>query len=270
MKKKNKNETEEELAVSADATVATEVKTAQVLQKDVICDNLLTQAIYRIVFCVISGLACLLSLGYFEQVFGADKFTLSNNFWQYYTNLSNYYCFGVGVAVCASTVKKLRRGETRGCNTCAPTLKFCGVVMILVTFLIYSCLLGDVGSPKYWTSLGNLSYHVVAPVLFIVDFFIFDKHRQIKILDPVRATFMPLGYVVYILIYGAVCRAANLNFEYPYFFLNVDKLGYGGVIGWVAILVVVFVAVGYLLFLYDKLVKKDGKWKLDFTNLKLW
>ncbi|MDE6613770.1 MAG: Pr6Pr family membrane protein [Clostridia bacterium] len=245
------------------------VQTVQTV-KEVICDSLLTQAIYRIVFCVISALGCVLSLGFFDQVFGSDDFTISNDFWQYYTNLSNYYCLGIGIAVCAGTVKKLRKGETHGYNTVAPTFKFLGVVMIMVTFLVYCILLGEPNKLKFWNSLGNLCYHVVAPIMFIVDFFIFDKHRQVKILDPIKCTFMPLGYVVYILIYGAICRAADAKFEYPYFFLNVDKLGYGGVVGWVAILVVVFIAVGYLLFLYDKLIKENGKWKLDFKNLKLW
>lgn len=238
--------------------------------KDVICDNLLTQAIYRIVFCVISALGCLLSFGFFDRTYGSEEFTFSNDFWQYYTNLSNYYCLGIGIAVCADTLRKLRKGETHGSNTVAPTLKLCGVVMIMVTFLVYSILLGEPNKLEFWNSLGNLCYHVIVPILFIVDFFIFDKHRQIKILDPLKCTFMPLGYVVYILVYGAICRAADLNFEYPYFFLNVDELGYGGVVGWVFALLAVFIAIGYLMFVYDKLVKEDGKWKLDFKNLKVW
>lgn len=235
-----------------------------------ICDDLITQAVYRIVFCVISALGCVLSFGFFEQVFGSDELTVSNDFWQYYTNLSNYYCFGIGIAVCASTIKKLRAGERKGCNTCVPTLKFCGVVMIMVTFFVYIILLGDVTKPNFWNSLGNLCYHVAAPLLFIIDFFIFDEHKKIKILDPLKTFVMPLLYVVYILIYGAVARAVKADFEYPYFFLNVDELGYGGVCGWVAALLAVFAVLGYLLFLYDKLIKADGKWKLDFKDLKLW
>lgn len=233
-------------------------------------DNLITQAVYRVIFCVVSALACVLSLGFFTSVGGTEHFTLSHNFWQYYTNLSNYYCFGVGVAVCASTLDKVRRGERRGHNTCAPTLKFCGVVMIMVTFFVYMILLGDVTSPAYWNSLGNLSYHVCAPLLYIFDFLIFDKHKSIKILDPLKALVMPLVYVAYILIYGAICRAANLNFEYPYFFLNADELGYGGVALWVLILLVIFSAIGYLLFVYDKLVKVYGKWKFDFSGTPLY
>lgn len=240
-----------------------------VYDKKSLCDNLFTQMIYRIVFCVISALGCVLSLGYFTNVYGTDAFTVSHNFWQYYTNLSNYFCFGVGVAVCASTVKRVKRGETRGNNTCARTLKFCGVVMIMVTFFVYITLLGEVGKPNFWNSLGNLCYHVAAPLLFIADFIIFDEHKTLGWLAPLKTLVLPLAYVAYIMIYGAICRAADLNFEYPYFFLNADKLGYGGVAVWVLILLAVFTAAGYLLFLYDKLVKVDGKWKLDFRGTPL-
>ncbi|MDE7301466.1 MAG: hypothetical protein K2N47_04770, partial [Clostridia bacterium] len=41
-----------------------------------------------------------------------------------------------------------------------------------------------------------------------------------------------------------------------------------GVILWVFILVVVVTVLGYLMWLYDKIVKVDGKWKLDFSPLK--
>lgn len=227
--------------------------------------------IYRIVFCVISALACVLTLGYFRQVYGAETFTFSNDFWLFYTNISNYFCFGVGVAVCAATVKKVKNGETRGFVNCCRTLKFCTTVMIMVTFLVYVSLLGDLGSWRFWNALGNLTYHVAVPILFIVDWALFDEHKSVKILDPLKSWFIPLVYVAYILIYGAIAQAATGKpFEYPYFFLNVNKLGYGGVCIWVLVLLLIFAALSYLMFLYDKLVKdENGKWKLDFKNLKL-
>ena len=234
-------------------------------------DNLFTQMIYRIIFCVISGLACVLTLGYFTQIHGTDYFTVSNDFWQYYTNISNYFCFGVGVAVCAATVKKVKAGETRGFVNCCRTLKFCTTVMILVTFLVYAALLGDLGSWSFWNALGNLTYHVSVPILFIVDWALFDEHKSVKILDPLKSWIIPLIYVVYILIYGAIYEeATGAEFSYPYFFLDVNELGYGGVCVWVVILLLIFAVLSYLMFLYDKLVKdENGKWKLDFKKLKL-
>lgn len=226
--------------------------------------------IYRIIFCVLSALACVLTLGYFTNISGTEQFTFSDDFWLFYTNISNYFCFGVGVALCAATVKKVKAGETRGFVTCCKTLKFCAALMILVTFLVYASLLGDVTSMKFWNALGNLSYHVAVPVLFIVDWFIFTEHKSVKISTPLISWVIPLAYVVYIIIYGVIYTAVTGGeFSYPYFFLNVNKLGYGGVCVWVVILLAVFAVLSYLMFVYDKLIKdENGKWKLDFKGVK--
>lgn len=233
-------------------------------------NNLITQMIYRIVFCVLSAFGCVLTLGFFETS-GSDTFGFNTDFWKFYTNISNYLCFGVGVAVCASTVKRVRAGEREGYNNTCRTLKFCATVMILVTFLVYITLLGDVASLAFWNSLGNVLYHVAVPVLFILDWALFDEHRQIKKLDPLKTLVMPLVYVVYILVIGAIYGAASGQpFDYPYFFLDVNELGYGGVCLWVFILLCIFTVLSYLMFVYDKLVKgDDGKWRFDFKNIKL-
>ena len=46
---------------------------------------------------------------------------------------------------------------------------------------------------------------------------------------------------------------------YPYFFLNVDKIGIGGVFQWIGILAVAFVALGYVMYAVDKLILKYRK-----------
>jgi hypothetical protein len=170
----------------------------------------------------------------------------------------------VGIAVCAATVKRVKNGERFGFNTCCRTLKFCATIMIMVTCFVYIALLGDVTSAKFWNSAGNLLRHVIVPVMFIVDWFIFEEHNTVGVLDPIKAFIMPLIYVVYILIYGAIYSAVTgEEFSYPYFFLNVNKLGYGGVCLWVLVLLLVFGVIGYLMFLYDKIVKgENGKWRI--------
>lgn len=69
--------------------------------------------------------------------------------------------------------------------------------------------------------------------------------------------------VCYIFILGAIIS----DFEYPYFFLNVSELGYGGVLLWIVGLLAVFTALGYLLWLWNRFDKIDGKWKFDFHNI---
>ena len=46
---------------------------------------------------------------------------------------------------------------------------------------------------------------------------------------------------------------------YPYFFVNLETQGVGGVIKWIVILLAAFVAVGYVFFGLDKLGKKKSE-----------
>ena len=66
----------------------------------------------------------------------------------------------------------------------------------------------------------------------------------------------PVLYVVFVFT-----RAAIVNFNpevpylYPYFFLNLDNLGVAGVAKWVVILFAGFIALGYIFYGIDKLIK---------------
>lgn len=220
--------------------------------------NLFMQMIYRMVLCCVSALAVLLSFGVFYEGTGSSGF--SWEFIKYYTNISNYFVFVVSVIVLADNVKRVKNGEKFGHNKKIRTLKFMTTIMILVTFLVYSILLGDPFSANFWLDIGNLAKHVFAPLLFILDFFLFDEHGTVSVFDPLKSVIIPLIYVVYIVILGV----AVPDFEYPYFFLDVNELGYGGVAVWVVILLVVFIVLGYIMWLYDKLIKVDGKWRLVF------
>ena len=46
---------------------------------------------------------------------------------------------------------------------------------------------------------------------------------------------------------------------YPYFFLDVNELGYGGMILWVAKLTVAFVVIGFIFLGIDKLLARKTK-----------
>lgn len=223
--------------------------------------NLLAQLIFRVILCVVSAFAVLLSLGVFYiGANGGNHFTW--NFVKYYTNISNYFVFAVSVIVLHDTVKRVRGGETEGYNRKIRTFKFMTVVMILVTFLVVIFLLDSPLKATYWRNVGNMSYHFLAPLLFILDYILFDEKRTISVLAPLYGLIIPLVYVGYVFILGA----AVPNFEYPYFFLDVHTLGYGGVCLWVLGLLGVFTVLGYLLWFWNRLDKIDGKWKFDFTN----
>lgn len=226
------------------------------------CKNTLAQLIYRVILCVVSAFACLLSLGIFYiGVNGGNEF--SWGFLKYYTNLSNYFVFVVSAIVLADTVKRVRGGETEGYSRKLQTFKFMTVVMILVTFLVVIFLLNSPLKADYWRNIGNMSYHCLAPLLFILDYILFDKKRSISVFAPLYSLIIPLVYVAYIFILGAAIE----DFQYPYFFLDVGSLGYGGALLWVLGLLAVFVVLGYLLWLWNRFYKIDGKWKFDFRNI---
>ncbi|MGM9972157.1 MAG: Pr6Pr family membrane protein [Anaeroplasmataceae bacterium] len=223
-------------------------------------NNRIVQLIYRTIFLTISLFGIIESFGLFAgQTPGLGCLV-------YYTSLSNFLCFGVMMAVWISTLKYINKNELRGYNTCVTHLKFSSTIIILVTFLVYNFILADSMFEEGWNSLGNLTKHIICPLLFIFDYLLFDKHHSVKWYDPLLCTVLPLIYVIFILIRGAILPSDYSGTIYPYFFLDVNELGLGGVCIWVLILVIVFVVIAYLLFLYDKIEYKDKKISFSLKN----
>ena len=77
----------------------------------------------------------------------------------------------------------------------------------------------------------------------------------------------PLVYVIFLLIQAIILKFdasilipnTTTPLIYPYFFVNLDTQGVGGVLMWIGILSVAFVVVGFLFFGLDRI----GKKKLD-------
>lgn len=211
----------------------------------------IAQLIYRAVFLTISVFGIIESFGLWSgQTPSLDCFL-------YYTSLSNFLCFGVTVTVFVSTLRHIRRGETHGCNTVIRSLKFYTTIAILVTFIVYNFILADNMFELGWNSLGNITKHIVCPLLFVFDFLLFDEHHALKWYDCLLCTILPLVYASFILIRGAVLPSDFEGTVYPYFFLD-GEIGYGGVFGWIGILLAAFLAIAAVFYLYDK-VERQGK-----------
>ena len=227
-------------------------------------NSLVTKVIYRSVFCTVSLFSILLMTEFFS-VGGSDTATFTKDLFYYYTNLSNFLCFGVMIVCLRDDAKQLRSGKLYGYNRSSilKYLKFSATIIISITFIAYGLLLGEPLTLKFWNNIANLGYHVVCPVLFILDSILFDEHKSVGILDALLATVLPIIYVVVIEIMGAQTG------RYPYFFLDMGELGLGGLMMWIGILLSLFLVIGYGLFFYDKLVRINGKWKFDFSDTKL-
>ena len=219
--------------------------------------NRTSQLIFYTIYCTLGLVGCVSTLGIFD-----DINTIRWDFYVHFTNISNFLCIGVMLASLIQTAKKKEDSFV----SAAPLLKFIGMLGILLTFLVFNIMLAGAEGrdPQANWRVGSLLFHVTLPILYIADWFLFRERRTCKWYYPIASIGFPVVYVIFLLI-----QAVILNFNssilipttttpliYPYFFVNLETQGVGGVLMWIGILSAAFVLVGYLFFGLDKLGKK--------------
>ena len=222
--------------------------------------NRTAQLIFQTVYCALGFVGCVACLGIFDNIN-----MIRWDFYVHFTNISNFLCFGVMLTALIQTAKKKEDSYV----TVAPLLKFIGVLGILLTFLVFNIMLAGAEGrdPQLNWRVGSLLFHVTLPVLYIADWFLFYERKKCKWYYPIASIGFPVAYLVFIFIQAAIMGfdtsilipGTTTPLIYPYFFVNLETQGVGGVIKWVIILLVAFVAVGYLFFGLDKLGKKSEK-----------
>lgn len=139
--------------------------------------------------------------------------------------------------------------------------KACVTINITLTFLVYAILLAPSVSPEKMFTADNLLLHYIVPVLCIVDWLIFDKKGKYRITDPFLWSVFPIGYCIFALVKGAVFRVPipdEKNSPFPYFFLNIDKIGWGGFIKYLIIILTAYILIGYVMLLLKKKKKNTA------------
>ena len=222
--------------------------------------NRTAQLIYQTIYITLGLVGIVASIGIFDHI---D--IIRWDFYVHFTNLSNFLCIGVMFAALVQTAKKKEDSFV----SAVPLLKFIGMLGILLTFLVFNIMLAGAKDrdPQANWRIGSLCFHVVMPIMYIGDWFLFYERRKCKWYYPIASVTFPLVYVIFLLI-----QAIILNFDssilipttptpliYPYFFVNLDTQGVSGVLIWIGIIAVAFVAVGYLFFGLDKIGKKNLK-----------
>lgn len=222
--------------------------------------NRTTQLIFQTIYCTLGLVGCVASLGIFDNIN-----MIRWDFYVHFTNQSNYLCLGIMIASLIQTAKKKEDSYV----TTAPVLKFIGMLGILLTFLVFNILLAGAEGrdPQLNWRIGSLLAHVVLPIMYIADWFLFYERKKCKWYYPIVSIAFPLAYVVFIFIQATILEfdtsilipGTTTPLIYPYFFVNLDTQGAGGVFKWIIILLVAFIAVGYIFFGLDKLGKKRKK-----------
>jgi hypothetical protein len=220
--------------------------------------NRTAQLIFQTIYCTLGLVGIIASLGIFDNI--------NNIRWDFYvhfTNISNFLCIGVMAASLIQTAKKKEDSYV----TAAPLLKFIGMLGILLTFLVFNIMLAGAEGrdPQANWRIGSLCFHVVLPILYIADWFLFRERRKAKWYYPIASIGSPLAYVIFLLIQAVILKfdssilipTTTTPLIYPYFFVNLDTQGIDGVLMWIGILAVAFAAVGYLFVGLDQLGRRS-------------
>ena len=220
--------------------------------------NRTAQLIFQTIYCTLGLVGTIASLGIFDNI-NAIRW----DFYVHFTNISNFFCLGVMFTALFQTIRKKEDSYVKA----APMLKFIGILGILLTFLVFNIMLAGAEGrdPQANWRIGSLLFHVLLPIMYIADWFLFYERKQCKWNYPIASIGFPLAYVIFLLI-----QAIILGFDssilipttttpliYPYFFVNIETQGIPGVLMWIAILSVAFVAVGFGFYGLDIISKKQ-------------
>ena len=221
--------------------------------------NRTAQLIYQTIYCTLAFVGCVASLGIFDNIS-----MIRWDFYVHFTNISNFLCFGVMLTALIQTAKRKEDGYV----TAAPIVKFIGMLGILLTFLVFNILLAGAEGrdPQLNFRVGSLLFHVILPIMYIADWFLFYERKKCLWWYPFVSTAFPLGYVIFLLVQAIILGfntsilipTTTTPLIYPYFFVNLDTQGVPGVLIWIAILAVAFIAVGFAFFGLDRLKMKNA------------
>ncbi len=220
--------------------------------------NRTSQLIYQTIYVTLGFIGIVASLGIFD-----DINTLRWDFYVHFTNISNFFCIGVMSAALIQTAKKKEDSYV----SALPVLKFIGMLGILLTFFVFNIMLAGAEGrdPQANWRIGSLCFHVVLPIMYVADWFLFYERKKTKWYYPIASIGFPVAYIVFLLIQAVILKfdssilipSTTTPLIYPYFFVNLDTQGVSGVLMWIGILSAAFVVVGYLFFGLDKLGKKN-------------
>ncbi len=178
----------------------------------------------------------------------------------YYTIQSNILCLIAALAMIARDCGLFQLEEKK-----YAIIKMGVVMAILLTglvfhFMLSAALFAEPHSPRFY--LGNALVHYVVPLMMLFDYLLFDKKGLLGRRAPFWWVIVPYAYCLYVFIYSGLCggRFAG-GAKVPYFFFDYERYGYDGVLLWVLLISVLYMALSYILVALDYVLgrKKSEK-----------
>ena len=175
-----------------------------------------------------------------------DGFASSRYSYKYYTYQSNILVavvYGIQTVLCIA--------ELAGCRRRLPVfVKGLITLAIMVTFLTVFLLIDPFVLPTNWL---DARIHFVVPLAVLVEWIVFEPHGKLRAYYPFCWLIVPAAYLGYVFV--LVKRGIRFGVHrVPYFFLDYQGLGWLRVIAYIIMLAVLFLAVGMLMVVTDRLL----------------
>ncbi|MDD3477872.1 MAG: Pr6Pr family membrane protein [Candidatus Izemoplasmatales bacterium] len=148
---------------------------------------------------------------------------------------------------------------TKNPSVTSRSVKAALTIAIMITFLVYHLVLAPTltEKPAFW---GNFFVHTFTPLMTLLDYFLFDQKGVLRTKQIPYWLIAPLSYFVFANIYailGGTFVYENSSSRYPYFFMNPDLIGWGGVILFVLGISVFVLLLSWGYVLLDKKIAEE-------------
>ena len=120
-------------------------------------------------------------------------------------------------------------------------------IYILVVGITYNLILRQIWNPQGWDKVADELLHLAIPILFLVYWLIFVPKGTLKLGNVFPWLIYPLFYFIWTMIFG------TLSGFYPYFFIDVNELGFGKVLLNSGVLTIGFLLLSLLFVGLDRL-----------------
>lgn len=182
------------------------------------------------------------------------NFGNSFNMINYYTVQSNIICLilFIYMFVCELLGKEHN-------NKVYPVVRGACTICIIITFLIYNFVLKPqmfkMGSGYDANNLFDLIVHTIFPLMVFFDYLLFEEKGKYKYINCLYWAIIPILYAIFVYIKVLVFNSPfGKDSRFPYFFLDIDKLGTLGVIKWIIIIVLLEIVLSLIYIFIDKLL----------------
>jgi hypothetical protein len=165
-------------------------------------------------------------------------------FFSYFTILTNML-----VALSLTTI--LARPQSKlGVFFSADSTQAAIAVYIFVVGMIYNLILRNLWAPQGLQLIVDNILHSAVPLIYVLYWIAFVPKGNLIWNDAVRWLYYPALYFLWVIIFGA------LTSFYPYPFIDVNVLGYPTMFMHAAVLLIVFLSLGFLAIAIGKIGTK--------------